>query len=205
MLMEPRGEFETHITVRMGDATAIGPLRQWGEQHGWGCVHILLARGDCASQPMLTQRARGTLASVRAAAETCARALEAAGFAVTRIKIEVAADAAIPSPEEPDRYFEHHVKLLLSPDAELQALAAIAERHGAHLSRNALRSRPDSFQERFVTQRCYSRGRREARSRLETLLAELTPLGHPVLDVEEEYTVYDSNIAVDAGWIRTEG
>jgi hypothetical protein len=85
------------------------------------------------------------------------------------------------------------------------ALAALAARHGAHLSRNALRRRDDGVQERFVTQRCAAVGRPAARRLLDGLLAALAAAGHTALGVEEEFVAHDSNLALDAGWIEAEG
>ncbi len=206
--MEFAGEFETHITVRVANPAAIDALRVWAERRGVTFHHIVLDRGQTPSQPMISRHGRGRLSDERAAAEELGRQLAAAGFAVSRVKIEAApwnddvpesdADAA----NRPGRYFEHHVKLALDVAADIAALAALAVRHSAHLSRNARRVREDGLQERFVTQRCHDVGRRTASERLNALLAALTPLGHPVLSVEEEFVVYDSNPGVDTGWLE---
>lgn len=202
------GEFETHITVSLSDDSGMTRLRQWAADHGFKCLHIVLDRGASASQPMLTRHGRGSLPSELATANAARQALIDDGFPVTRIKIEAAPwndgvpqtapDAAAHPPE---RYFEHHVKILLDPGADTEALARIAQQHTAHLSRNTLKQRDDNRAERFVTQRCYSVGRSEARPRLDALLGAIAPLGYPALEVEEEYVVYDSNLALDAGWI----
>jgi hypothetical protein len=47
-------------------------------------------------------------------------------------------------------------------------------------------------------------GYTEACQRLEALQAAIAPLGHLVLEVEQEYVVYDNNLFVDAGWITSE-
>lgn len=211
--MEFAGEFETHLTVTLDGAQDVSGLREWAARRGLKCVHILLDGGRTPSQPMLTRRGRGALSAELAAARDVAAALAAGGFAVCRVKIEAApwnkdvpqtdADAAR---HPPDRHFEHHVKLLLAPaDADLAAVSDVALRHGARLSRNALRDRPDGRRERFVTQRCYGVGRPAARRWLDALLAALRPVlaagGHDVADVEEEFVVYDTNAGVDAGWL----
>ena len=95
------------------------------------------------------------------------------------------------------------MKLALHPAADLMALAAAARRHAGHLSRNALRDHGDGGRERFVTQRCHGVGRETATGRLGDLLAALARLGHPVLDVEEEFVVHDSYLGLDAEWIDT--
>jgi len=203
--VEFEGEFETHVTVRAADAEAV---RAWAARHHLKFLHIVLARGQTVSQPMLTRRSAGTLADQMTAAADLSRRLAAEGFAVTRVKIEAAPgnrDVPQSDAEAADRhrgrYFEHHVKLALDPAAGLSPLAALARRHAAHLSRNALRRRDDGMQERFVTQRCAAVGRVGAERRLKDLLAELAAGGYVAVDVEEEFVVYDSNLGVDAGWI----
>ena len=62
-------------------------------------------------------------------------------------------------------------------------------------------ARADGFHERFVTQRCRAVGRWEASRRLHALVDDIKTLGFSVLETEEEFTVYDSNIDVDAGWL----
>jgi hypothetical protein len=203
------GEFETHLTVRLADAVReMDGLRAFAATRGLKCTHIVLAAGASASQPMLTRGGRGTLAEQRRAAELLAEEMRLAGFAVTRSKIEATpwtygvpqseADAAA---EPPGRYFEHHVKLLLAPEAHVPALIALARRHGGHLSRNALRSRDDGRHERFVTQRAYRVGAPAAHALFETLMADLRSARYEIRDAEEEYVVYDSDVTVDAGWL----
>jgi hypothetical protein len=205
--MEFTGEFETHITIGLDDSDKVELLQQWGACHGLKCLHIVLDRGLTVSQPMLTRRAHGTLSKELASASKLCNALNDEGFHVTRIKIE----AALSNQEIPRtraevlslNYFEHHVKVLLRSSADLLALAELAVRHSAHLSRNALASRGDGCHERFITQRCPSVGLDGAREQLDALLKAIVPSGHQVLDVEEEYVVYDSNLAIDDGWIQS--
>lgn len=207
-MTELSGQFETHVTVQLVDAGRLETLQHWAGHHGLKCVHIILDRGVCSSQPMLTRWNSGLLSSEIAAARQLSRQLAADGFRVIRIKIEAGVSSegvpqasvdALAAPA--DRYFEHHVKLLLEPGADRVPILTVAQQHRAHMSRNALRRRPDGCEERFVTQRCYGVGRVEARRSLDALLAALRLLGHRVLEVEEEYVVFDSHAAVDDGWI----
>lgn len=202
------GRLETHITVRCADI-AIPALVTWGREHEMKCTHIVLDRGNSASQPMLTRHARGTLSAERAAAAKFARDIQADGYQVVRIKIEAVPDnAGVPQEDSdapdhgPERYFEHHVKLVLAVDADLALLAKLVERHGARLSRNALRVRPDNLAERFVTQRCHGVGRKSARRQLDELLVDLASIGYRPIEIDEEFVIYDSNLALDAGWIE---
>jgi len=207
------GDFEVHLTVAPGDADA---LEQWAHPHGLKLTHIVLDRGRTVSQPMLTLRATGTLPEVRAVAARTVRLLGSAGFRTLRMKIEAAPwNDGVPGSDEEaaaqpvDRYFEHHVKLVLDPGypgdlgtpGDLGDLAALAVPHIAHVSRNARRVRADGRQERFVTQRCRRVGDRTAAARLDALTGALRAARYDIASVEREYVVVDSDESLDDGWI----
>ncbi|MEU0560636.1 hypothetical protein [Dactylosporangium sp. NPDC006015] len=183
------GDYETHVTVDFDPR-----LAAWASAAGLKYTRIRLDRGGHADQPMLTGRGRGDLAGQRAAAGALVERLRGDGFTVRRVKIE----APPWHPVVPAGYFEHHVKLVLTA-ADIDAARSVAVRHGAHLSRNARRTRDDGRHERFVTQRCHDVDRTGARRRLDALLAELPFV--PV-EVEEEYVLVDDNPGLDAGWIQ---
>ncbi|MEU7654320.1 nucleotidyl transferase AbiEii/AbiGii toxin family protein [Micromonospora taraxaci] len=206
-MLEVSGDFEIHITVEDHEADV---LSAYAARHGMKFVHIVLDRGTFASQPMLTLTGRGTLTEQRAAALRWEREVRAAGMHVRRTKIEAAPwCVGVPQSDgqaatEPDgRYFEHHLKLLLTGPAVAQivALTDLVEPHGARLSRNARRERADGVQERFVNQRCYGVGLSTAKQRLDDLVAALTAAGHQPVAVEQEYVVFDGNPAHDDRWL----
>ncbi|MEV4924837.1 hypothetical protein AB0L03_18665 [Streptomyces roseoverticillatus] len=203
------GDFEAHLTVRpitnAGDDQA---LQRYATTHGMKFTDILLDRGRTPSQPMLTLRRSGALPEVREAVDDAARRLDGAGFTVIRTKIEAAPWASgVPETDAQATalgaryYFEHHLKLLLTPDTDLVALAGIAAAHRAHLSRNARRVRADGRAERFVTQRCRAVGRRTAGARLDALVAAVRTGGHTLVSEEREFVVLDSDESLDSGWI----
>jgi hypothetical protein len=201
------GDFEVHLTLTAGTDVPDATTRKLADQHGLTFIHIRLDRGATPSQPMFTGRASGTLTHLRRVADGWSAALRAEGLDVVRVKIEAAPWCrGIPATDEQaadepgERYFEHHVKLLLDP-ADLTGLAALVEPHGAHLSRNARRHRDDGRHERFVTQRCHRVGQPTARERLADLRRALTAAGLTIVEVEEEYVVADDNLTVDAGWL----
>jgi hypothetical protein len=207
--MQFPGEFETHITVLLDEQASIERLQQWGIDHGLHCLHIVLDRGDTTSQPMLTRHGNGEFTDELKKAMELRQLLNAEGFQVVRVKIEAAPDnSGVPqsNPEAANHpsngYFEHHIKLVLESGDDMLSLTELAAQHSAHLSRNALRIRDDNRSERFITQRCLSVGRVEARQQLQALLDALVPLRHTVIKIEEEFVVYDNNLALDAGWIR---
>ncbi|MEG4572990.1 hypothetical protein QUA56_09875 [Microcoleus sp. N3A4] len=207
--MEFTGKFETHITVSLKDLDRVEALEQWGINHGLKLLHIVLDRGVTVSQLMLTRHGRGSLTNELKTAFDSSQSLNAEGFTVTRIKIEVPQwNQSVPQSNAEalnhpgDRYFEHHIKLLLEPSADIRPLIDLAERHSAYLSRNLFQTRSDQYYERFVTQRCISVGRVEAQQKLQTLLKAIASLRYLAIDLEAEFVVYDSNLDLDSGWIK---
>lgn len=208
--MDFSGSLETHLTISLQQADEMPALRAFAAEHSLKCTHIVLDRGATPSQPMLTHQGEGTLQRALVTANELTRALSARGFSVLRTKIEAAPwnlgvpqqDGDVTETAAPaDRYFEHHVKLVLSAAADLDALLQTALIHHSHVSRNALRVRADGQQERFVTQRCHRVGRATSRARLAALLRALRAERWAIAEVDEEYVIYDSNLCLDAGWI----
>lgn len=202
------GDFETHLTLGSTEPTALSRLGTWSaERTGLKLTHIVLDQGATPSQPMLTQRWRGSFGAAFAAAQALRCQLHTVGFSVVRLKLEAAPwNAGVPQTEREARafpsycHFEHHLKLLLPSESALESLRLAVQPHGAHLSRNARRTRPDHQHERFVTQRCYGVGQSVAQARLAALTKALA--AYTILDSEEEFVLYDSNLALEHGWIQ---
>lgn len=209
MIVTVLGNFETHFTLRSPDVMAKEQISSIAADSKLKLTHVVLSHGQHASQLMLTEHSKGELADVVQKAKAIAEELAAKSLIVQRIKIETDADnpvAPINAAEArrlpKDWHFEHHVKLLLSGEADLEKVGVLAGQHGARLSRNALRKRPDNLEERFLTQRIYGQGIEAAREHLSGLLKNLTGNGYTVLEMEAEYVVFDSNSGLDAGWIE---
>ncbi|MBB5774994.1 hypothetical protein [Nonomuraea jabiensis] len=202
--LEFAGAFDIHVTVAA--STALERLAPWAARNGGKLTHIVLARGEVPSQPMLTFTGRGTLTGQRAAAAISVNRLRDEGFDVVRVKIEAAPwNDDVPATTEAAAalgacYFEHHAKVTVRDDPA--ALATIAGRHSAHVSQNARRLRGDGSHERFVTQRCRNVGLPEASRRFDALLEELRSVGFAVLEAEQEFVVHDDNPGIDNGWIE---
>ncbi|WP_436521740.1 nucleotidyl transferase AbiEii/AbiGii toxin family protein [Actinoplanes sp. HUAS TT8] len=208
-MTEISGDFETHLTVRAGEADA---LAAFAAEHGVKFLEIELDRGETAVQPMLTLHGSGTLMRQVATAHQWCDRLRAAGIDPIRRKIEATPwSTGVPQArgdvfDEPvHRYFEHHIKLRLPPGADLGPITALAAPHSARLSRNARTRSADGSEVRFVNQRCRRVGRSDASKRLDLLVAALREAGHDVVSVEQEYVVLDDNLALDDGWLRGEG
>lgn len=208
-MMNYAGEFEVHVTVRPPNLAAFERFRAWCLLHDCKCVRIVLARGEHVEQPMATwRRGATTLPAVVAETRYLIGELERVAIPMVRVKVEAEPDnEGVPQTDaeaaahDLANYFEHHVKLVRDPAADREALPQTCMELSAHLSRNAWRDNFRGREERFVTMRCYLVGRATADQRLQRLLAALTNLGEKVIEAESEYTVYDSNVELDAGWL----
>lgn len=197
--------FETHLTVESGAMRHVDAIERFATEHGLKLVQIELPRGAHPCQPMLSWRSEGALRECLSSAAEMVQRLEAQGFRVVRTKIEASpCNADVPQGETPSAagtYFESHVKLLLDAQADQAELCDIAMAHGAHLSRNARRVREDGRMERFVTLRRQLCGYAVIADDTAALEATLAPRVERILGTEIEYVVYDSNLAIDAGWL----
>ncbi|MFT3696159.1 MAG: hypothetical protein QM831_23675 [Kofleriaceae bacterium] len=187
-----RGKFEAHVTVESGDLEALCT------ELGIGFIGIELASGAHASQPMTASHHEGELATVVDEVNALVAKIGGAGFMILRTKLEAAASTeGVPlTAHDGPGYFEFHVKV--RPAGREQDLAERAASVGARLSRNASKQSG-----RFVTMRVYRVGRAEAEAKLEALLVALQ--GFDVTGVVSEFTVYDSRIDLDAGWLHDDG
>ena len=198
------GAFEAHVTVRCAAEDAprfSATCDRLGVKH----IQIELAAGEHVSQPMTATVHRGELRDVQDEVHALARALVADGFEVVRTKIEaLPRNRDLPETDEaaarePGRYFEYHLKIVVPP-GELEGVRAVAVEHGARLSRNARRTRVDGSHERYLTLRLPGLGRASADARFHALEAAVEALPVAIGRRVREYTVYDSNLALDRGW-----
>lgn len=197
------GVFESHVTVAACDEAAFA---QTCDALGVKALFISLPRGKTMRQPMTGAHHRGPLPDILLTVHELARELVKAGFEVIRTKIEaVGPHRDLPQTDEAARsapasnYFEHHAKVVL-PSAESEAaIAAAFAGLGAYLSRGAPRS--DGLELRFVTLRSWGLGQASADARFDRVLALAGELGLPLRNRLREYTVYDSALEVDAGWM----
>ena len=209
IMLDYRGDFEVHLTVQPASDAEFRSFQDWCDTRNCKCVFIVLARGDHPEQPMATWRRSGTaLPLVVAEANQAAAELDRAAITVVRVKIEanpfnedVPVEDAEAAPLPGDNYFEHHIKLLRDPAAGSEPLLQTALEHGAHLSRNAWRRLSQEREERFVTLRCHQVGRNSSDRLLEKLLAALRNAGEQIIETESEYSVYDTNVPLDRGWL----
>jgi hypothetical protein len=202
------GTFEAHITVNTMDLVAREKFCLLCKTLGVKSVLIELPQGLTRSQPMTASYYYGTFASVFNQVQIIALKLIEEGFEVARIKIEaMLGNRDVPATDDEalelpaTNYFEFHVKVILSAITDIKLLQQYCHKHEAHLSANAFKQEIDGQQERFITLRLYSVGKYTAQLRFDLLLAGLKAKGLKLCQQQREYTVYDSNINLDAGWI----
>ena len=211
--MTQSGRFETHLTLAAVNMTKPSDedrmiVRQWAANRKLKWTHILLSSGQHASQPMISYQQSGTLEIQKQTAFKLCQELNGLNEHVVRVKIEAHIDnACVPShfthetaKHADELYFEHHVKLCLNQQTNIDALRQIAEHHDARISANARRVRSDGNEERFLTQRVFRAGRDQAQEVLRDLLTELRNKEFAILEIESEYVVFDSNLPLDDGW-----
>jgi non-canonical purine NTP pyrophosphatase (RdgB/HAM1 family) len=203
------GTFEAHVTVGLGGGTGIGAFRAACAELGVKCISIELPDGETRVQPMTASFHRGELLEVQREVLALAGELVKKGFSVARTKIEAHGRLHL-APETDEEalrgpstsYFEFHIKLALPPEIDVASLAERFEEIGAHLSRNAHKARgEDGLAEHFVTVRAHGVGRTTAEARFACVCEEVARRGLVVRNRIREYTVFDTNVGLDRGWI----
>lgn len=203
----PRATFEAHLTVAPG--SDVQALRIACRELGLKCVVIELPCGEVPHQPMSASFHRGDLRDVQAEVLGLARELVRRGFDVTRTKIEQHGrlDGAPETDEDAARrpttsYYEFHVKVAAPAGADPAALAAAVGPAGGLVSWNSEKGPGvDGKVERFVTLRAPGVGRATAEARFAAVLDAVAGTDVTVRNRVREYTVFDTALAVDAGWV----
>ncbi len=156
----------------------------------------------------------GDVAVARDAARTDAEVLRTAGFSVIREKVEaLASDPGVPrdardaTASPGDRYFEFHLLIdgqhgPLSED-DMRSLRGLASDFSTRFARpvplsyNALKPA-----QRFLNLRARGCGLAEAMEPVDQLAAAIASKGLIVKKTIAEYICFDSNRAVDDGWLE---
>ena len=172
--------YEFHLTTRPLSAAESEAFADCCRQLGGKAVLIALPHGAHTQQPMLSVR----------------------GFPIVRQKAEIPADCAAAfyraHPQHPAGYFEWHGKIRCDNE-QIPTYQALYARHDARLSANTLRGQSGK---RFLTLREHGdcNGYQAFQQKIARLIADL-PFSGCLLKQHHEYCVYDSRIALDAGWI----
>jgi len=163
-------------------------------------VHIILEKGDYPSQLMSASYHTGKYEDIFKEISKKKELLQNSGFKIKRVKIEGMIDNDdIPEKIPDENYFEFHVKVTLDDEFKYALLKERCRNLGAHLARSATKI-IEGKKQWFVTLRCFKLGREAAKNEFVNLIKELSNFNYNLSNMLEEYTVYDSNIAIDKGW-----
>lgn len=185
--------YEIHVTIDAIATSAWQAFEQRVASLGGKAMVIELARGDTPLQPMLTLGKTGKLDEVIRFAQTLSRELSQSGYQVLRCKIEQDANAG---PEAAHHYFEWHGRVEVL-EADRLRLAEACREFGGHLSHNTIRG----SNQRYVTVR-ETGDYRQLAVRVADLRAAMSGQGWEVGRQQWERVVYDSNLALDSGWLE---
>lgn len=185
--------YEIHLTVAAIATSAWQAFEQRLTSLGGKAMVIELARGDTPLQPMLTLGKTGKLDEVIRFAHTLSDDLSRFGYQVLRCKIEQDANAGR---EGAHHYFEWHGRVEVLETDRLR-LAEACQEYGGHLSHNAIRG----SNKRYVTVR-ETDDYRQLALRVAELRAAMGEQDWEVSKRQWERVVYDSNLALDSGWLE---
>ena len=162
-------------------------------EHGGKTLVIELARGVHVVQPMATFHIAGGIEHTLEVADTYSSAYCEAGFSIVRRKIEFDLYAARRQSLDA-LYVEWHGRIEVGTD-RLGNLRLLCEQSGAHLSRNAM----SRTHRRFITVREANEAGLQAR--VGVLQACLAADGWVIERERWEGVAFDSNLALDQGWL----
>ncbi len=202
------GLFEVHLIVRVGDQAR---LFAFYNDHS---TQWIRPRPTCAqafyglypTQPMLTLWLRGTDKSVLKEAGGIMSLMEKEGMNVIRLKVEaMPGSTGVPESVQDYQYYEFHFKVAIGHSREWHKLAKICAQYGAHLFFNSY-SQTCRFKP-VVTLRRYDSTFEDAEKALNDLRDDIS--NHPEFimssGIDKEYSVLDSNVLLDDGWLFSNG
>lgn len=202
------GYFEAHITVNPLNEEQSRLFGIVAKNLNVKAIQIQLSRGDMMVQPMTCSRHQGDFQAVYQEVLNISQELKQLGFEVNRLKIEAHPDnIGVPKNNEEAKnhssqnYFEHHLKVLLNRNSDLEELTNMCEQYQAHLSSNAFKIMNDGQYENFITTRHYFLGKNEAENRFNEFIEYIKKLNIPILKHFMEYCIFDTNIELDKNWL----
>jgi NTP pyrophosphatase (non-canonical NTP hydrolase) len=195
--------FELHLTLE--SVTDIDKFKTVCLQTGVKPIIIELD-ADIPLDVMTSSRHFGTNQSVMCEMMRIHSALTDNGFSVIRKKVETVTWHPM-APQESEAmpegcYFETHIGLSITTE-QLDKLQAIVREHGAHLSRNKFKTIDDTTHVRMCTLRSYTQPLKEFEQCLAALTTALTDAAFEIVDVINEFAIYDTNSAHDNTWLAS--
>ena len=198
------GLFEIHITVSCED---IFKLRMYCLDQKIKSIMAVSGYGEHPIQPMISKYKNGTAEEVIDKAKNMAMLMKNDYYmTVTRVKVEsMMHNRGVPIERNEiwtakEYYFEFHLKITVSSRSEWTELADSARSKGARLSFNTFKH--ETFL--LVTLRLPGVfGSIEAEKKKDELMKYLkTRVFHSNDGIQQEFSVYDTNVHLDDGWLE---
>lgn len=200
--------YELHLTVNCRTQEDYSAFETLCASIGIKCIQIMLPNTEVEHHTITGSFHRGTVEKVFSEAKGISNQLAAAGFPVTRIKIEsTMSNPAVPVTRKAaalmkeDQYFECHAKVIIPPAGPDPTLRALCEKYDAHISQNPSNRLADGSLGVFLTQRFFKVTKGAAIGKFEELLRALRASGYAVSNVLKEYALLDTNFMLDEEWI----
>lgn len=206
--------YEMHVTVDNP-----GELEQFRQVcSALGVKPIVLALQERAAaqditQVMTSSNFAGDDGGAREELNRISAGLKAAGYSVSREKIECAPwHPAAPLDEDVGKcmpqgcYFESHLQVELICENEFEQVAkesslkTIALEHSAHYSRNMFKQYAQLHYTRMLTVRSYTGTLQDFKRKVLNLGTQLKQNGFNIQKEVIEFSLYDSNTALDKTW-----
>ncbi len=207
--MKP-GICEVHIIVKPEDEVKlfgfVTNLKSSTAYSGLIRPRVTMARslyGSHPVQPMLTFCISSLADPNRIADDVYSiwNDMKLAEMTVGRVKVEASAhnDGVLTSTPPPEsHYFEFHAKVPIAKTDDWNTIAKICIKHGSHLFFNSYKTAMIPI----LTLRRYA-SLTTLESDFAQLQDELAGAGFPINSIEKEYSVLDTDVSYDEGWLYT--
>lgn len=201
-----KSAFETHVIVEPCDQGLLFAFVKELSYPG-----LIQARATCAQtfygqhpvQPMLTYWYVGLESDATLLAMSMSTNMTAFGMTVKRVKVEASLSGhQVPEEATGCHYFEFHFKVDTPDNNSWNRLANVCAKFAAHLFYNPY-SKTGTMMP-VVTLRRYSTSKQAAVGELDELMKTIKSEGFQiVVGTEREYSVLDTNVHLDDGWLFT--
>lgn len=194
-------QVEVHITTGEIQQEAIESFIDFCGRIDAKPIIIELPAGEVLQHPMISKRVEAAdRAALNGIIDGLKAAFSDAGYAVTRVKLEVysqhAQEAQQFFPEYKGGYYEWHGKVFSD---DLDEVYKVAGRSNVHVSRNGLKGIANR---RILTIRD-THTEQAFTNRISQAKRSFRWAGIEIVDEELEYCIFDSNKSIDKGWIDT--
>jgi NTP pyrophosphatase (non-canonical NTP hydrolase) len=201
--------YEIHVTVR---ESFVEDFRKKCEEIGVKPILLdLHTQNDGVIKDLMTSSVHiGDNRTAYAEMKRISDALAAGGYFVCREKIETipwhpsAPSARHQNPKMPPNcYFESHLNIVCTEERQ-GALRAVAQGHGAKLSRNVFKKLDGDKFMIMMTLRISTGTAESFNEKLDALKHDLGVQGFEIGKTIVEFSVYDTKVSHDAAWISGE-